>query len=366
MAFYEHYITEYTVESGRYFWTLPNETLDEFRNSASVYVLISYNNGAAVVTPVQNSFEMIIQGSQYFIQDDNFNINFTTGSSQITLSSAPNADGIHVQLIGVKLNFIRPTSTTIVSLQEGYSTVTYEFIANEDVDGVELFCKGLAADGVTQVIYTWGGSHAYGHLSAEQHVTNTLDIRDMFNNSSIAAVNGRTYTISVKVQKEDYFYSFDWAVFRLSDGQRMVLRSTAGDTVTANKLLAGTTAHCNDQPITGTMPNNGAWTGSITNISNPSVTIPEGYHNGLGNISVITTNITAGNIKKGVPILGVTGTYEGSGGGPDLSGDTVSASVLASGYTAHDKDGEAITGSYVPVTETPTGDGAYTIEITTV
>ena len=57
--------------------------------------------------------------------------------------------------------------------------------------------------------------------------------------------------------------------------------------------------------------------------SQQSVTADQGY-DGLGTVTVgavtssIDANITAGNIKKDVSILGVTGTYEGSGGGSTL------------------------------------------------
>lgn len=57
--------------------------------------------------------------------------------------------------------------------------------------------------------------------------------------------------------------------------------------------------------------------------SQQSVTADQGY-DGLDTVTVgavtssIDANITAGNIKKDVSILGVTGTYEGSGGGSTL------------------------------------------------
>lgn len=55
--------------------------------------------------------------------------------------------------------------------------------------------------------------------------------------------------------------------------------------------------------------------GSISTISG-SVPIPAGYYNGTGNVTISATEmakIIADNIKQGVSILGVTGTYEGAG-----------------------------------------------------
>ena len=76
--------------------------------------------------------------------------------------------------------------------------------------------------------------------------------------------------------------------------------------------------------------------------SSQSLTVNSGY-SGNGTITVnpvtasIDANITAGNIKKDVQILGVTGTYEGSGGGSKyganvntLLGDVSANGVLQS------------------------------------
>ena len=64
---------------------------------------------------------------------------------------------------------------------------------------------------------------------------------------------------------------------------------------------------------TGTMPDNGQLTYTPTTSQQ---TIPSGYTSG-GTISAVTSaidsNIIAENIKSGVTILGVTGTYTGEG-----------------------------------------------------
>ena len=91
---------------------------------------------------------------------------------------------------------------------------------------------------------------------------------------------------------------------------------TSEDTVTASGLLSGQTAHnASGQQITGSMPNNGAVTGTIDEVAE-SYTIPAGYHDGSGTVSIDSTEqakIIAENIKDGVQILGVTGTYTGEG-----------------------------------------------------
>lgn len=88
---------------------------------------------------------------------------------------------------------------------------------------------------------------------------------------------------------------------------------TSDDTAAAAEILAGKTAHARGAELTGTMPNNGAVTGTISTKSQ-QYTIAAGYHDGSGKVSIASAEqnkIIAGNIKSGVEILGVTGNYSG-------------------------------------------------------
>lgn len=85
-------------------------------------------------------------------------------------------------------------------------------------------------------------------------------------------------------------------------------------TATVSEILAGATAYARGEKLTGTMPNNGGITKTIDTVDQ-EVTIPQGYHDGSGKVSINTTEqakLIAGNIKQGVEILGVTGTLEPS------------------------------------------------------
>lgn len=62
----------------------------------------------------------------------------------------------------------------------------------------------------------------------------------------------------------------------------------------------------------GTMANNGALGTTILNINTTSKTIPAGYTSG-GTVKISTTNLTAANIKDGVSIMGVTGSFTDDG-----------------------------------------------------
>lgn len=88
---------------------------------------------------------------------------------------------------------------------------------------------------------------------------------------------------------------------------------TSNDTVAVAEILSGKTAHARGTQLTGTMPNRGGVTGTIST-KDGSYTIQQGYHDGSGNVTISATEqakIIAGNIKSGIEILGVTGSYSG-------------------------------------------------------
>ena len=75
------------------------------------------------------------------------------------------------------------------------------------------------------------------------------------------------------------------------------------------------------------MPNNGAVSGTISTKAG-QYTVPQGYHDGSGKVGIASAEqakIIAGNIKSGIQILGVTGTY---------GGEAVSAQAKAATPTA--------------------------------
>ena len=116
---------------------------------------------------------------------------------------------------------------------------------------------------------------------------------------------------------------------------------TSDATVTAPDILNGKTAYGKDGKLTGSMRNNSAVNKTISSKSE-SYTIPQGYHNGSGKVAISDSEqakIIASNIKKGVSILGVAGSYEGtaSGGGVQVKTGTTSSPTIDTGLSKIDK-----------------------------
>lgn len=85
-------------------------------------------------------------------------------------------------------------------------------------------------------------------------------------------------------------------------------------TAAVAEILSGKTAYARGQKLTGTMPNNEAFTSNITT-KEQRVSIPQGYHDGSGSVGIDAAEqakLVAGNIKSGVTVLGVIGTLEPS------------------------------------------------------
>lgn len=90
--------------------------------------------------------------------------------------------------------------------------------------------------------------------------------------------------------------------------------NTTNDTALASEILATKTAHARGSQLTGTMVNRGAVSGSISTV-NGEYTVPIGYHDGSGKVSISATEqakIIPSNIRQGVTILGVEGSMSGS------------------------------------------------------
>ena len=79
---------------------------------------------------------------------------------------------------------------------------------------------------------------------------------------------------------------------------------TSDATAVAAEILYGKTAYKNGSALTGTMPNRGQQTSTISTLSG-SITIQQGYHDGSGSVTIDSTEqakIIAHNIREGITI----------------------------------------------------------------
>lgn len=140
---------------------------------------------------------------------------------------------------------------------------------------------------------------------------------------------------------------------------------TSSDTAAVAEILSGKTAHARGALLTGTMTNNGGVTGTISTKAG-QYTIPQGYHDGSGKVSIASAEqakIIAGNIKSGVQILGVTGTYSGEA----ITAQTKSATPSWSQQTVQPDNGydylSAVTVAAIPIAYSDNSAGGQTVTI---
>ena len=186
-------------------------------------------------------------------------------------------------------------------------------------------------------------------------------------------VNGETGTVIIDLTADTLI-----SANQLADG--IVAHARSGATITgtntndadtsdanatASQILSGATAYVQGSKVTGTMTNNGAVSGTISTKAQ-QYSVPVGYHDGSGKVQIASAEqdkIIATNIKQGVTILGVTGSY--SGEGVNLQSKTGTSSFTAQTVTA-DAGYDAlsqVTVNAMPYSETDNAAGGKTVTI---
>lgn len=141
----------------------------------------------------------------------------------------------------------------------------------------------------------------------------------------------------------------------------------SGDaTVQVAEMLLGKTAYARGAKLTGTMPNNGAVSGEISTVGG-QYTIPQGYHDGSGKAQIASTEqakIIPENIREGITILGVEGTMSGTEDAipqaKTVTPSTTEQTVLPdTGYNYLSQ----VTVAAIPYVEAPNSAGGTTVTI---
>lgn len=142
---------------------------------------------------------------------------------------------------------------------------------------------------------------------------------------------------------------------------------TGDATATAAEILATKTAYVNGSKVTGSMPNRGSVTGTITTKAQ-QYTIQQGYHDGSGKVGISSAEqakIIATNIRQGVTILGIEGSMSGTEDMDIEPAKTVTPSLTAQTILpATGYDGMAqVNVEAIPVTRTDNAQGGVTVTI---
>lgn len=137
-------------------------------------------------------------------------------------------------------------------------------------------------------------------------------------------------------------------------------------TAAVAEVLATKTFAKGGSVLTGTMPNRGAVSGIISSKTTP-YTIPQGYHDGSGTVTLDSASLAAlvaNNIRENVEILGITGTMSGS---EDVHAQAKTATPATTSQTILPDTGynylSQVTVNAIPYTETDNAAGGKTVTI---
>ena len=136
----------------------------------------------------------------------------------------------------------------------------------------------------------------------------------------------------------------------------------------ASEILLGKTAGVKGAMVTGTMPNNGAVTGTIAS-KDEEYTIPKGHHDGSGKVSISSeekAKLIPDNIRDGITVLGVVGAMSGTEGAVPQA-KTVTPSTVQQEILPDTEAGynylSSVTVAAIPYTETDNEAGGVTVSI---
>lgn len=142
--------------------------------------------------------------------------------------------------------------------------------------------------------------------------------------------------------------------------------NTQDATAADSEILAGKIAYVKGTKKTGTMKNNGAVTGKITTKTGV-YTVPQGYHDGSGTVAIDATEqakLIPANIREGISVLGITGAMSSSEG---VKAQTKSVTPTTEEQTVLPDDGynslTSVIVAAIPYVESENDVGGITVTI---
>ena len=140
---------------------------------------------------------------------------------------------------------------------------------------------------------------------------------------------------------------------------------------TTDEILAGKYAYVNKTKLTGSMTNQGEKHYTLS-ARDTEVSIPQGYHDGSGGIGLSSADkaaLVAGNIRDGVTVLGVQGTMSSTEGvlatSASITPYTTSQTIVPSDLGNYNSITQ-VTVAAITKTETDNAAGGKTVTIGTV
>lgn len=257
---------------------------------------------------------------------------------------------------------ITPTkSQQNVTPDEGYyglSDVTVQAIpqAYQDVTSVTAVAGDVLAN---KVIVGADGSIITGTMSNNGAVAQKLDGKTTSYTVPAGYHNGKG-TVSVTVETKSATPTKEEQTVTPTEGSLLSgvtvgaipaeYVDTTDGTATAAQILTGRTAYVAGEKVTGTMPNNSP-AATVLDTETSSYTIPAGYHNGTGSVSLSLETKSAtptkaqqtiepsdGKVLSRVTVEAIPAQYV------DTSSGTAAAGDILTGKTAF-VNGAAVTGS---------------------
>lgn len=181
----------------------------------------------------------------------------------------------------------------------GLSDVTVQAIpeAYQDVSSVTAIASDVLAN---KIIVGSDGSVITGTMPNNGAVSQKLDT-DTTSYTVPAGYHDGKGTVSITTETKTATPTKEQQVISPTEGS--VLSSvtvgaipdnfidTTDATATAAQILTGQTAYVDGEKVTGTMPNNSP-ASTVLDVETTSYTIPAGYHDGTGTVSIVTATQT--------------------------------------------------------------------------